>query len=324
MDFELSEDQAALAEGVESLLRGRFDFAFVRELRHVPGAVDRDRWSELADTGVFSLAVSEEAGGLGLGWADAAVVFEQLGRFAVPGPLVANALCAELVDGCASGASMVGVVDRTGDASGAVVVEHASVLDGLVSLADDGVRVHDLSALDLVDKPIPLDWLTPVATTEVLDDGEVIADAATAVRLRTIGSVLTGALQLGLAAGATELAVAYAKEREQFGKVIGQFQAVKHLCADMASRVEVARAAVYFAAVSLDDPEIGDAAHAAAVARIVAGEAASANGKDGIQVHGGMGYTAEVDAHLFLKRAWVHDTQFGDHDSHAELVAASL
>ena len=106
--------------------------------------------------------------------------------------------------------------------------------------------------------------------------------------MATIGSVLTAALQLGLAAGATELAVAYASEREQFGKVIGQFQAVKHLCADMISRVEVARAAVYFAAVALDDPTVGDAAHAASVARIVAGDAASANGRDGIQVHGGI------------------------------------
>jgi alkylation response protein AidB-like acyl-CoA dehydrogenase len=92
----------------------------------------------------------------------------------------------------------------------------------------------------------------------------------------------------------------------------------------MLVRTEMARAAVYAAGVTLDDREVGDADRAAAVAKILAGEAALANGKACIQVHGGMGYTWEVDAHLFLKRAWVLDTTFGGIDKHAETLAASL
>jgi alkylation response protein AidB-like acyl-CoA dehydrogenase len=154
--------------------------------------------------------------------------------------------------------------------------------------------------------------------------GELIADAVTAERARLVGIVLTSALQLGLALRATELATAYAKEREQFGRVIGSFQAVKHLCADMLVRAEVARAAVYAAAVALDGRSDDDPARAAAVAKTMAGDAAIANGKTGIQVHGGIGYTWEVDAQRFWKRAIVLDTHFGNSDEHAEAVAAML
>jgi alkylation response protein AidB-like acyl-CoA dehydrogenase len=134
--------------------------------------------------------------------------------------------------------------------------------------------------------------------------------------------VLTSALQLGLATGACDLAAAYAKERRQFEKPIGQFQAVKHLCADMVSRVEVCRAIVYFAGVCLDDPDVGDVERAAAAARVLAVIASGDNARDCIQVHGGMGYTWEVDAHLFAKRAYVLATAFGTVEEHEERLAA--
>ena len=136
--------------------------------------------------------------------------------------------------------------------------------------------------------------------------------------------MLTAALQLGIAVGATELAVGYAKEREQFGKPIGAFQAVKHRCADMVTRVEVLRAAVYAAGCTLDGNGVDEPERTVAVAKILASNAAAACGKDCVQVHGGMGYTWEVDAHLFLKRAWVHDLAFGDADELAEDLAAQL
>ena len=159
---------------------------------------------------------------------------------------------------------------------------------------------------------------------EELPKGDRIGDEAAATQWWLRGGLLTAALQLGLALGATELAVGYAKEREQFGKPIGAFQAVKHRCADMTTRVEVLRAAVYAAAVTLDGNGVDDPAHTVAVAKTLASSAAAACGKDCVQVHGGMGYTWEVDAHLFLKRAWVHDLAFGDGDHHAERLAEGL
>ena len=130
-------------------------------------------------------------------------------------------------------------------------------------------------------------------------------------------------MQLGLALAAVDLATAYAMEREQFGRPIGSFQAVKHLLADMLVKAEVARAAVY-AACAVDGASTDDPVHAASVAKVLAGDAALFCGKTGIQVHGGMGFTWEVDAQRYWKRASVLDTHFGNSDEHAVAVAATL
>ena len=188
------------------------------------------------------------------------------------------------------------------------------------------MRRLDPAAITTTPVERPVDALTPLAIVAGdVPAGELLADAAAAERARLVGIVLTSALQLGLALRATELATEYAKEREQFGKVIGSFQAVKHLCADMLVRAEVARAAVYAAAVALDGRSDDDPVRAAAAAaKILAGDAAIANGKSSIQVHGGIGFTWEVDAQRFWKRATVLDTHFGNSDEHAEAVAAML
>jgi alkylation response protein AidB-like acyl-CoA dehydrogenase len=321
MDFELSDDQTALVEGMRSLLQGRFPIDAVRALES-SGGVDRGRWKELADTGVFALVLPEADGGVGLGHGDAVLVFEELGRALVPGPLVGTFLAAGVVDGAATGDTVVGVVERP--ASGAALVEHLGALDVLLVLDADGVARVDPSALDASPLHKPLDPLTPAWRVASLPAGVRIADAATARAWRDRGAALTAALQLGVAEGACDLAVAYAKERQQFGKPIGQFQAIKHLCADMVSRVEVCRAAVYMAGVCIDDPTVGEPARAASVARILADTASSENGKDCVQIHGGMGYTWEVDAHLYVKRAWVLATAFGSSDEHAEALAARV
>jgi alkylation response protein AidB-like acyl-CoA dehydrogenase len=319
VDFELSTDQEALQEGIRNLCQGRFPMDTVRGLAET-GGVDRGLWSELAQTGVFSL-VLPEPDGVGLGWADAVLVFEELGRAAVPGPLVASFLAAGTVDGAATGEAVVGLVER-GD--GPVMIESFDQLDVLCVLDDAGIWTVDPAGVSCDSTGEPLDPLTPVHLAASLPQGEQIGDAGAAAAWRTRGAMLSAALQLGLAEAALDSAVAYAKEREQFGKPIGSFQAVKHLCADMLTLVEVARAAVYAAGVVSDDPEIDDPAKLASVAKITADHAAIQCGKNCIQVHGGMGYTWEVDAHLYLKRAWVLEQAFGDSDHHALLMADLL
>jgi alkylation response protein AidB-like acyl-CoA dehydrogenase len=226
------------------------------------------------------------------------------------------------VDGAATGDTIVGAVERP--QWGPAFVEYLPSLDVLLVLDADGVARIDPVTLDAARLHRPLDPLTPAWRIEVLPQGERIAGPEVAEGLRTRGAVLTSALQLGVAGGACELATAYAKERQQFGKVIGQFQAIKHLCADMVSRLEVCRAAVYMAGVCIDDPEVGDPVRAASVARLLANNASSDNGRDCVQVHGGMGYTWEVDAHLFVKRAWVLATAYGTSDEHAERLALTV
>ena len=351
MDFELSEDQEALAEGVAALCAGRFDIETVRSM--ATEGLDRGRWTELAETGVFSLTRPESDGGLGMGWAEAVVVFEQLGRALVPGPLVATTLTAALVglagsadgaeaadraevaggagsadgaalaDGAARGAMVLGSQERV---EGRCYVEFLEWIDALVISDDEGLWWVDADSLRSTTTPAahPLDPLTPVSAVSELPQGRQIADAPTAGTWRQCGALLTSALQLGIASGATDLAVEYAKQREQFGRPIGAFQAVKHRCADMITRVEVLRAAVYAAGATIDGKGVDDPARSIAVAKVLASSAAAACGKDAVQVHGGMGYTWEVDAHLFLKRAWVHDLAFGDGDHYAEQLASGL
>ncbi len=301
MDLDLSDDQVSLRDGIASMLEGRFGSDRIR------AGFDRAMFDELAGAGVFSLRTD------GFSWADCVVVFEQLGRFCVPGPLVASLLF--------GGRRITGLVD---DAEPAWI-EHLDTLDDVVVLSGLDARSVEAGALAGEASSWPLDPLTPVTKVTALPVGDTInVDGA---EIRRGGATLTAALQLGLADRCTELAVAYAKERVQFDRPIGAFQAIKHLCADMLVRTEVARAAVYAAGAHLDGVDLAsyaDLDRGISGAKVMAGEAAIMNGKAATQVFGGMGFTWEVDVHLYLKRAWVLDTHFGSADAHADVVAGAL
>jgi alkylation response protein AidB-like acyl-CoA dehydrogenase len=327
MDFELTEFQIDLAEGVRRLCQGQFALEQLRALELADRVVDRAGWRQLGDAGVFNLRLAEEAGGIGLGLAEAALVFEELGRALVPGPLVASHLAAGLVGGADNGSVVVGLVEdrpALGRTAVPMVIEHLDDLDALLVVSDHGVASVDPRTLDATRLDRPMDPLTPVWAVPALPPGTPIAGPEIAARWRRDGSVLTAALQIGAAAWTTDLAVEYAKQRRQFGRPIGGFQAVKHLCADMAVRTEVARCAVHAAAVTVDQPEVGDTGMAAAGAKLLADEAALTNGRSCIQVHGGMGFTWEVPVHLAYKRARVLATQFGTADRLAEALGESL
>jgi alkylation response protein AidB-like acyl-CoA dehydrogenase len=323
MDFELTDDQVALQEGVRNFCEGRFPSDAVRALEE-SGGVDRARWRELADMGVFSLRLAEAEGGVGLGWADAVLAFEELGRAIVPGPLVWTHLAAGLVDGAATGDVVVGGLDRTARADDFPVLEHPDAVDVVLLLDDAGVSVVKTGELTLRPVDTPLDPLTPIAFVDDSPPGELLIDVAGAAALRLQGAALAAALLLGVSETATDSAVAYSKERVQFDRPIGTFQALKHLMADMLVRTEIARSAVYAAGVTLDDPLVGDVERAVGAAKVTAADAACGNAKTSIQVHGGMGYTWEVDAHLHYKRALVLEPAFGAREEWSERIADLL
>lgn len=313
MDFELTASQVDLVEAVARLLAGEYPLEAVRSTEGEPAVVDPARWSRLAAAGVFSLRLAEDAGGAALGLAEATLVFEELGRALVPGPLVASHLASGLVDGVAEGTVVVGlavVPPGGGDGVVPVVLEHLADVDVVAVLDDGGIALVAPADVDATAVSRPLDPLTPVWTTRGLPRGEPVAGPEEAARWRRDGTVLTAALQVGLARAATELAARYAAERHQFGRPIGSFQAVKHLCADMEVRRTVARVAVQAAGVIADQPGVGDPDVAAAEAKVLADDAAVANGRACVQVHGGTGFTWESPVHLFLKRARVHANQF--------------
>jgi alkylation response protein AidB-like acyl-CoA dehydrogenase len=325
MDFELSEDEVALAEGIRSLCGGRFPLEKIRAGESGDGRIDPEGWSDLAEAGVFSLQVPEAAGGVGLGMAAGAVVFEELGRALVPGPILASHLAGGIIEGAADGKVLVGSVHRpAGSGEGSFLpglVSHLSSLGVLVVVGEEGLSAVDPSELKGVKIERPLDPLTPMWRVDQLPEGRPIGGAEEARVWRRAERVLGGALLVGLAGGTMELAVSYAKQREQFGKPIGSFQAVKHMCADMLVAAETARVAVQAAAVTIDQPDVGDPDRAAAGAGLLAAEAAIKNGKISIQVHGGMGFTWEVPAHLYLMRARVLAEAIGPLDDLSELVA---
>jgi len=317
MRFELTSDQVDLVDGVRKLTQGRFPVSRVRQLADAPGAVDRPLWRELVEFGLFSLRVPEADGGSGLGLADAVLAFEVLGHALVPGPLVAT----HLAPSAGVRDEVVGAIDAT---TSPLVVEHLDALDTIVVVASDGLRAIEPGALDTTEL-VATDPLTAVHRVDRLPDGgDALGGPDAAAQWRIESECLTAALLLGIAQTALDMSVAYAKERQQFGRPIGSFQAVKHMLADMLVRTELARSSVYAAAVTVDDPEVGDPARAVAGAKLLAGRAATTNGSEGVQVHGGMGFTWEVDVHLALKRAWVLDAAWGNEDAHAESVAARL
>jgi alkylation response protein AidB-like acyl-CoA dehydrogenase len=319
VDFEPSDDQQALQQELRRFLESRV----TAETRQVD---DASLWPALGELGVFGLRLPEADGGVGLGLAEAVIVFEELGRVAAPGPLIASHLAAGLVEGAVTGATVVGVLPA--DAA-PVFVEHPDLVDVLLVVGPDGVdRVAPVPAGAPVERP--LDPLTPVHLLDAVPAGERIAGPDVARRLRDEGALLAAAMQVGLAEAAVRMGTEYAGQRRQFDRPIGSFQAVKHLLADAQVAVEIARAAVHAAAVTADDGGDGDGddsdevTRAILAARIVASRAAQRATTANIQVHGGMGYTWELDAHLFMKRALVLDVGLGPTEAAIDELAGAL
>jgi alkylation response protein AidB-like acyl-CoA dehydrogenase len=301
VDFRLTEDQTALRAATRELLARLYPPERLREdaAGCGPPRLDRGLWRALGDAGLFSLRLPEAEGGVGLGMPEAVLVFEEAGRALLPGPLVATHLAAGIVPGAAAGQVVVTVVD--GDA--AEWLEEADcVLEGFGATAVLGPYPAQTEPIRSVDPLTPLHRVPHDAA---------VGSAGTEAEL------LTCAQQIGSAARTLDLAVQHARTREQFGRPIGSFQAVKHLCADMLVRLEMARTAVYAAAVTGLPEE-----HFAAT--LLAREAAARNARDCLQVFGGMGFTWEAEVHLHIKRGWVLGVRGRSDRIYEEAVAEQL
>jgi alkylation response protein AidB-like acyl-CoA dehydrogenase len=297
VNFELSEDQQAIKSTARELLSARFPLEEVRRLAFEDerGFTDA-QWNEMVELGWPEIA--------DIGTVEMIVVAEELGRSLAPTPLqstwVAGLFGADVSEG----------------RRGAVVVEgfaaDAGVADVLVSWEGEkvsGAEVEPVRALD------PTRRLFRVSGGERSSlDGDV-------ERARLRATAMNAAESVGVAERAMEMAVAYAKERKQFGRPIGSYQAVSHACAQMLLEVEGARAAVYWAAWALDhEPET--AALATACAKAYAGDCGRRVTRAALQVHGGIGFTWEHDLHLFLKRGEANAHAYGEISAHRERIAA--
>jgi alkylation response protein AidB-like acyl-CoA dehydrogenase len=290
----ISDEHAALAAAVARWTEDRGVLGHARELLDAPAEPLPVFWDELHDLGWLSLH-------LDYGMPEAALVLEGLGRACTPGPAVPTVLAtsvlrdvgrADLIDGVRVGA--------------VAICEDAPVLGAvhadLVVLPWEGAW-YALGRDQLVIEPRPsLDPTRHVASVRPV--GTPPADRRLDVEPERVGqlaSIVLGAEAVGLMSWCVDTASAYAKVREQFGRPIGQFQAVKHRCADMLCSLELVRAAAWDAAASATDR--GEGAYAATATAVLFADAAVTSAQDCIQVLGGIGFTWEHDAHLYLKRA---------------------
>ncbi|MEV6562253.1 acyl-CoA dehydrogenase [Nocardia sp. NPDC051756] len=295
----------------------------IATMRTDPSAFWRAYWPGLADLGIFRVAVAEDAGGAGGSVADLAVLIEQAAHDLVGGPVLATALANLITTGrldeqlpcgvaldfivgaqvsvpaAAGELSLTGSWDSVlGAAPETAVLLPVSTPQGqrwiLLEPDAEGLRVEPLS---------PLDLSTPLARvhcTDVRVSAEQVFTSPHAVEDLVV--VLAAAELAGLAGWCLTTAVEYAKVREQFGRKIGSFQAVKHICAWMLCRAELIRAVAADAAAAVDEGG-AELPVAAAIAAAISLDAAVDTAKDCIQVLGGIGFTWEHDAHLYLRRA---------------------
>ena len=352
MDFDLSEDQLALQEAATRFLDEQCPTTRVRAAMAADEAYDRDLWMAMVDLGWPGIAVPESLGGLGLGTVELAVLLEQTGGHVAPTPFLQEALTLEALAAAADrGVADAGWLDpvllgdavaslawqpvraeragarwllsgRTGPALYApvadVVILPGREDDGAEHLFAADTRPLRIAAEPAMDQTRQLGWVD-LDATPALHLGEQGAVTAFA----DLGALAHAAELLGAADRALAMAVEYAKERVQFGRPIGSFQAVKHRCADMLVDVEGMRSAVYYAAwcLSAGDP---DRSIAASTAKTWCSDAGRRVMASALQVHGGIGFTWEHDLHLYLKRAQLDEVSFGDATFHRARLAALL
>ena len=306
MNILPTDEQEAFATASAGFLASSLPLTRVRALIHEPDNVDADAWSAAADLGWFGLGLPEALAGVGAGLADEALLFRELGRALAPGPFLgtvlgarvaaagsAEALAAEIVDGTRRVA-----YDRLGD----------QLLDGVGATHAVVVRPERAELVDLTGLEITtgrcIDETSRVSTAAIADAPVVASVAADADPVFRHALVLTAAAMVGIGEATRDMAAEFAKTRVQFDRPIGVHQGVKHPCADMAVRCEGAWAQTVVAALAHDEG-LADADREALCARVVAEEAAERNSTGALQVLGGIGYTAEHDIHLYVKRTHV-------------------
>jgi alkylation response protein AidB-like acyl-CoA dehydrogenase len=330
MDLMPTADQDAIRDSVRSFLDAELPMSRVRALCGAAGDAYAPLWGAAAELGLFAdYALTEQM-----------VLFEELGRALAPGPWLGSVLAASALAAAghasatavSAGETRVALCldplggalalrgDRLTGARRAVL--GAGLADALHVVDDAGVQFVPRESGVAVDAPASLDATNPVGTV-TFTDAPVARLAADPAYLRRAAIVLACAEAVGGIARTGELSVEYAKVRKQFDKPIGSFQAVKHRCADMAVRAEVARSATTYTAVSVRDAA-ADADFQVAVAKVLCANAYLQNAADNVQNHGGMGFTWECDAHLFVKRSRAFDATIGPRRAQMDALVAQF
>ena len=346
MDFAFTDEQKMIAETVQSFFTENATSDRTRKAMAADG-IDRRLWSDFCqELGLAGVALAEEHGGAGLGMVELAIVAEAAGAQVSAIPLLGLAMASQAIAAggsdqqknawlgrLASGEAIAVCAGdprlefKSGKLSGTLdLVAHGGVADMLVVLGPSGGWIVETSGDGVTVKThTTMDQTRPLATVtfdNAAADPLADADAARAAA-DTAGWLVLAAEALGGAQAALERTVIYAKERVQFGRQIGSFQAYKHRLADMMIEIEQARSAVYWAACAVDEAS-EEASLALHAAKAFCADTYFKCAGDMIQLHGGIGFTWEHDAHLFFKRARSIQTLLENGDWHREQVAAQI
>lgn len=354
MPIAINPEHQELADSVRSLVARVAPSEVLHEAMETPIENPPPYWQAAAEQGLQGVHLPESVGGQGFGLLELAIVLAEFGYGAVPGPFVPSAIAsaliaahdpnakvlAELASGAAIGAYALDsgltatrkgdVLVIRGEVRAVPAAAQASVLVLPVAI-DSGDEWVVLDADQVEIEPVPsLDPLRPIAhvRAEALEVGDdVLLSSLTMTTAYALMSTLLSAEAIGVARWATDTAAEYAKIREQFGRPIGQFQAIKHKCAEMIADTERATAAVWDAARSLDEASQNDwdvvaagVEFAAAVAATLAPAAAQRCTQDCIQVHGGTGFTWEHDTNVYYRRALMLSACFGRRSDYPQKV----
>lgn len=333
MDFTFSEDQLLFQESVRDFLINEVSTQKIRELWQSESGRSEQLWAQLAELGLTGMTVPEEFGGLGMTALDFVLLAQEAGYVALPEPLVHTVLVAvPTLLACGDSALQQQWLPKIASGEALVVVgleqnlllEDAHIADLLIveragkvyALEADQAQLQANESVDPSRKLFRVDF--EPASARLLAEGEQAALlVATAFNHGALG---IAAQSLGLAQRMIDLSVQYSSERQQFGVAIGTFQAVKHHMANIAYKLEYAKAPVYRAAYALSKG-LGTAAMNTSHAKLAACEAAQLAAKNCMQVYGAMGYTWEVDLQIFMKKAWAHNNTWGDVAFHKGRVA---
>jgi alkylation response protein AidB-like acyl-CoA dehydrogenase len=339
VDFGLSDEQRLLQETIRKLLADSFPTTRAREISKTATAHDASLWSQLAETGALGVLVPERHGGSELSFLDAMLVAQEIGRAAGPGAYLATSVVSalaiagsgdemlqkELLPQIASGATRIGVglAELTGARDGAGVRLERGRADGTALFALDAVEADRLivaagGELALLPGSGPGIEVTPLNAVDGtrrfaevrLRSVEVTGRLGAPDRALAAGRLAIAFDSLGASERALELAVAYAAQRKQFGRVIGSFQAVKHMLAEIASQLEPARSLAWYAAHAFDHVP-HDALRMAALCKAHLAETATEILRKATEVHGGIGFTEQYDLHLWFRRVALSRPLFG-------------
>lgn len=320
MRFDFTEDQHEIKRTARDLLATRSTPEKQRQAAE-SGEYDLSLWSELGELGWPGVAVDEQYGGGGLGYVELAGLLEESGYALLNGPFLSTVMCAAAIAEAGSDEQKQAWLGRlaSGDATGAFgirgeITPDAASADVLVVVDGDSGSAHLLS--DGPGSVPPLKTIDPTRRYGVAPSSSTGAampgDAGAALDL---SAVLVSAELVGICRRVLDMTVEYVKDRKQFGRPVGSFQAVQHRCAQMLLLTEGARADTYFAAWAAD-ADRGRLAEAASLAKSAASKAGVEVTASAIQAHGGIGFTWEADVHWFYKRAQLDAALLGGSTFH--------